>query len=181
MRSPGEQRARGSGNTAWTQRTRPAEQSPEVEAPGFPTPNGRRAGGLERGTAASEGEALKGQGAGEEGTRTGPRKGPDRWPETRRTPGSAAGRNRPARLPAEQAIKAVRNREGGTRPVRWHGRAEAPSHVANPHGRRAQEWTRATQVDGEAIFEQPQERSPVKAGQEGTESVYERQQARRGS
>lgn len=37
---------------------------------------------------------------------------------TRRTPGSAAGCNKPARLVMEQTVKAVRNRGGGTGPAR---------------------------------------------------------------
>lgn len=47
--------------------------------------------------------------------------------------------------------------------------------VANPHGSRTQEWTQAAHVDGEAIFEQPHERSPVQTGPEGSESAFERQ------
>jgi len=38
--------------------------------------------------------------------------------------------------------------------------------VANPHGSETQEWTQAAHVDGEAIFEQPHERSPVQTGPE---------------
>jgi hypothetical protein len=44
-------------------------------------------------------------------------------PETRRTPRSAAGCNKPARLSAEQTIKVVKNCEGGTGPVLWRRQA----------------------------------------------------------
>jgi len=53
-----------------------------------------------------------------------PAREPRQKPETRRTPGSAAGCNKPAKLRAEQAIKAVRNREGGTRPAKWQRQAD---------------------------------------------------------
>lgn len=65
-------------------------------------------------------EALVGTARGTE-----PERDPVQRPETRRSPGSAAGRNKPARQRAEKAIKAVRNREGGTGPDPWQGRAEA--------------------------------------------------------
>jgi hypothetical protein len=35
-------------------------------------------------------------------------------PETRRTPGSAAGCNKPASAPEEEAVEVVRNHEDGT-------------------------------------------------------------------
>jgi len=56
-----------------------------------------------------------------------PAREPRQKPETRRTPGSAAGCNKPAKLRAEQAIKAVRNREGGTRPAPWRWQADVPA------------------------------------------------------
>jgi hypothetical protein len=78
-------------------------------------------------------------------------------PETWRTPWSAAGRNRPARPCAEQAVEAGRNGRDGTSPG-----AGSPGPKATPPARgwKRREWTRKADVDGGAIFGQPQERSP---------------------
>jgi len=40
--------------------------------------------------------------------------------ETQRTPGSAAGRNKPAKRPEEEAAEVVKNHEGGTSGGGWH-------------------------------------------------------------
>jgi len=64
--------------------------------------------------------------------------------ETRRTPGSAAGCNKPATRSAEETVAVVRNHEGGTGLRRW-----------NLRGRRggrppSREWTLNGHVDGGA-------------------------------
>lgn len=138
--------------------------------------NGKRAGDPERGTAAGEGEASKGQGVGEEGTWSGTRKGSWQAAQNPANPRIGSG--------VQQTRKTAcgANHQGGEKPRRWNrtyrlatvGRS-ALSDVANPHGRSAQEWTQAAHVDGEAIFEQPHERSPVKTGPEGSEGAFERQ------
>jgi len=75
-------------------------------------------------------EALVGMARGME-----PEREPDQRPETRRSPGSAAGRNKPARQSAEKAIKTVRNREGGTGLDPWQGQAEAKTPKVGNHRR----------------------------------------------
>jgi hypothetical protein len=132
------------------------EQSLEVEPTGaIRKANGRKAGALERGTATGKGKASKGSCADEEG-RYRNREEPATQPETRRTPGSAAGCNKPARQHAEQTTKTVRNREGGTGLDPWQGRAETrTSKWPTPTHEPTQELTRAAHVDGGAIFENP--------------------------
>jgi len=88
-----------------------------------------------------------------------PAREPGKEPETRRTPGSAAGCNKPARLRAEKAIRTVRNREGGTRPARWQRQADVltQKEKATSQETAALEWTHKAQVDGGASLETPRE------------------------
>lgn len=98
-------------------------------------------------------------------------------PETRRTPGSAAGCNKPARLSAEQTIKTARNREGGTRPVPWQEQAEAQSRkvrATSRDGERRSGRRRLTSMEGRSL-ETPREVLDRKTGQQGMESVSKRE------
>jgi hypothetical protein len=82
-------------------------------------------------------------------------------PETWRTPGSAAGRNKPAKCQVEQTVEAGRNGKGGTSPGGGiPGPKVAPRRRATSLGKHAsgsspeqrdhREWTPGTQVDGGA-------------------------------
>jgi len=102
--------------------------------------------------------------------------------ETRRTPRSAAGRNRPARCRAEKTVGAGRNGMGGTSPERGNSGPkvadrEPSSFETTAHDRSLMlllgacgsanhdlERTLGADVDGGAIFGQPQERNPDPAG-----------------
>jgi hypothetical protein len=81
-------------------------------------------GGTKRETATGEGKASKGARVDGNGKNPGARKGPQERARNSANPGSAAGCNKPAKLRAEQTIKAVRNREGGTGPARWQRQAD---------------------------------------------------------
>jgi hypothetical protein len=82
--------------------------------------------------------------------------------ETRRTPGPAAGCNKPATSCAEEAVEVVRNHEDGTRLDGWCRRPAAlRSHRHRvPRGSRPREWTRTEHVGGGAN----KSRTPGEAG-----------------
>jgi len=82
-------------------------------------------------------------------------------PETWRTPGSAAGCNKPAKCQVEQAVEVGRNDKGGTNPgIGKTGSKVAPRREAesfgmkhsgsSPEQRNHWEWTPGTHVDGGA-------------------------------
>jgi len=87
-------------------------------------------------------------------------------PETWRTPGSAAGCNKPAKCMVEQTVEAGKNGKGGTSPGRGSpGPKVAPRRQAESlgmtHGdssseqRGHREWTPGIDVDGGADFDNP--------------------------
>jgi hypothetical protein len=83
--------------------------------------------------------------------------------DTRRTPGPAAGCNKPAVLRAEETVEVVQNHEGGTRLDGWCRRPEGePGQPESPGSGRAQSMS----VEGRTSHE-PQERQgpgvPVRA------------------
>jgi len=92
---------------------------------------------------------------------------------TRRTPGSAAGCNKPARLSTEKTAKVVGNHEDGTGLVPWQGRAEAGEICVTTQGSKAG-------VDDESparwrgVLWKPQERRLVQTRQGRQESVSRR-------
>jgi len=87
-------------------------------------------------------------------------------PETWRTPGSAAGCNKPAKCQVEQTVEVGRNGKDGTCSGRGSpGPKVAPRRQADSFGkthggssseqRRHREWTPGAHVDGGAIFDNP--------------------------
>jgi len=100
-----------------------------------------------------------------------------RKPETRRTPGSAAGCNKPAKLSAEQPIKTVRNREGGTRSVPWPEQTEAQNRkvrATSQEGERGSGRRKPMSMEGRSL-ETPREVLDRKIEQQGMEGVSQRE------
>jgi len=142
-----------------------AEKNPEAEL--FPEVNGRRAtvrenrgdtaDGCERGETSKGGASRKEPPPEHEEASASEGEGITKGPRTRRTPGSAAGCNKPAERTAEETVKVVGNHEGGTRPVPWQGQAEARRNQSASPGEPKQEWTTSVWTDGGASLETPRE------------------------
>lgn len=92
-------------------------------------------------------------------------------PETWRTPGSAAGCNSARGAVSEQAVEAVRNREGGTGSMRWHASAEAEALRSGGRSRRHQRRT-----DGGDLEKETRRNRPDDLGTAGSPCLHGGQQ-----